>query len=65
MGNGASGCWPGYYPFGWNLTHNHPPLWRKPVPPHVTEDSNRDDSQYYFRVQKGEEFKLNRDLIKE
>ena len=38
---------------------------RKPAPPQVTEDSNRDDSQYYFRVQKGEELGLNRDLIKE
>jgi len=38
---------------------------RKPTPSYVPDDHNRDDSQYYFRVQKGEEFDLNRDLIKE
>jgi hypothetical protein len=38
---------------------------RKPTPCHVAEDYNRHDSQYYFHAQKGEEFDLNRDLIKE
>jgi hypothetical protein len=38
---------------------------RKPAPTSVRGDYNGEDSQYYFRVQKGEEFDLNRDLIKE
>jgi len=38
---------------------------RKPAPCYVPDDYNRDDSQYYFQAQEGEEFDLNRDLIKE
>ena len=38
---------------------------RKPAPTRVRGDYNGEDSQYYFRVQKGEEFDLNRHLIKE
>jgi hypothetical protein len=37
----------------------------KPAPTRVRGDYNGEDSQYYFRVQKVEEFDLNRDLIKE
>jgi hypothetical protein len=38
---------------------------RKPAPTRVRSYYNGEDSQYYFRVQKVEEFDLNRDLIKE
>jgi len=45
---------------GWSGPHGY---WLRPT--RVGGDYTGEDAQYYFRVQKVEEFDLNRDLIKE